>query len=52
MKEIEVKLYNFRIYDASTNETLMYLKAEDVMEASHFVFKVYGDTDKVDVERV
>jgi hypothetical protein len=45
-------LYNFRIYNVSTNETIMRLQAENVMEASHFVFKVYGDTDKVDIERI
>ena len=46
------ELYNFRIYNVSTNETIMYLRAENIMKASHFVFKVYGDTDTVDVEQI
>jgi len=43
---------NFRIFNLITNETIMFYKAKNIIEASYWIFKNYGDVDTVDIEEV
>lgn len=42
----------FRIFNTSTNETIMFFKAKDIIEVSSWIFKNYGDINTIDVEKV
>ena len=41
---------NFRIFNTITDETILFIKAEDIFKVSNWIFKNYGDIDTVDVE--
>ena len=42
----------FRIFDVVTNETIIFIKAKSIVEASNWIFKNYGDVNIVDIEEV
>ena len=42
----------FRIFNAITDEAILFIKAKDIAEASNWVFRNYGDISTVDIEEV
>lgn len=40
----------FRVYHAITDETILFIKMENLFKASYWVFKNYGDDSDVDIE--
>lgn len=42
----------FRIFNTSTDETIMFFKAKAIIEVSYWIFKNYGDINTIDVEEV
>ncbi len=42
----------FRVFDVETNETIIIIRKESLMDASMWVGKVYGDDGRADVELI
>jgi len=40
----------FRVFDVETNETIIIIRKESIMDASMWVYEVYGDRGRADVE--
>ncbi len=42
----------FRVFNAITNETILFIKKKNLYDASNWVFKNYGDVNTIDIEEV
>ena len=42
----------FRVFNIITDETIIFIKAKDIIEASNWIFRNYDDTKIVDVEEI
>ena len=42
----------FRVFNGSTDETIMFFEAKDFIEASHIMSKFYDENSDVDFEEV
>jgi hypothetical protein len=40
----------FRVFDVETNETIIIIRKESIMDASTWVYEVYGGRGRADVE--
>ena len=40
----------FRVFDVETNETIIIIRKENLMDASMWVGRIYGDSGRADVE--